>query len=154
MQRNCERWKPAQKRLGRISTRGPSSDFIVSNVKCGTRFLVQKQEFCVLHCDMVQLPPKGPLSVVLPSALHRQSGTWIALSAGKRGLSSGQVSQSLSVHGGTLQGFHSQAWSVLEAVRLCFWPDVKAQEIMLKQAVVLLLSGISLGHRQTLAKES
>lgn len=37
---------------------------------------------------------------------------------------------------------------------LCFWPDVKAQEIMLKQAVVLLLSGISTGHQLTLAKES
>ena len=37
---------------------------------------------------------------------------------------------------------------------LCFWPDAKAQEIMLKQAVVLLLSGISTGHQLTLAKES
>lgn len=37
---------------------------------------------------------------------------------------------------------------------LCFWPDVKAQEIMLKQAVVLLLSDISTGHQLTLAKES
>lgn len=37
---------------------------------------------------------------------------------------------------------------------LCFWPDVKAQKIMLKQAVLLLLSSISSGHQLTLAKES
>lgn len=37
---------------------------------------------------------------------------------------------------------------------LCFWPDIKAQEIMLKQVVVLLLSGVSRGHQLTLAQES
>lgn len=37
---------------------------------------------------------------------------------------------------------------------LCFWPDVKAQEIMLKQVVVLLLSGILTGHQLMLAKKS
>lgn len=37
---------------------------------------------------------------------------------------------------------------------LCFWPDVEAQEIMLKQAVSLHLSGISMGRQLTLAKES
>lgn len=52
------------------------------------------------------------------------------------------------------QGFTArpgQCWKLPGC--LCFWPDVKAQEIMLKQAVVLLLSGISSGHRLTLAKE-
>lgn len=34
------------------------------------------------------------------------------------------------------------------------WPDVKSQGIVLKQAVALLLSGISTGHQLTLAEES
>lgn len=54
-----------------------------------------------------------------------------------------------------LQAFHSRAWSVLESARVAvFWPFVKAQEIMLKQAVVLLLSSMSMGQQLTLAEEN
>lgn len=81
----------------------------------------------------------------LPPQVAR--GTWVALPAGKWVLSAGAGLTELVCTRRYAAGVSQSRW-------LCFWPDVKAQEIMPNQTVVLLLSGISMGHQLTLAMGS
>lgn len=57
-----------------------------------------------------------------------------------------------AIRHGALAARPGQRWRLPGWLR--FWPDVKTQGIVLKQAAVLLLSGISTGHQLALAKES